>query len=208
MSAAIIIYREYAAAFREWGVILSDTEIIDLIKNQPVKGRRALFDQFCDYVYVIAAGKIKSCGSREDIEECVSDIFADVYKYVDSKEVEGSLKALVSTIAKRRSIDFFRRLSGGFGKTVSIESDEMYDIPSNENISESAENKERNRIILNKIKELGEPDSTIIIQQYFYNRTAREIADSVSLTASNVQRRSSRARDKLRKLLIEAGITY
>ncbi len=208
MSAAIIIYREYAAAFREWGVILSDTEIIDLIKNQPVKGRRALFDQFCDYVYVIAAGKIKSCGSREDIEECVSDIFADVYKYVDSKEVEGSLKALVSTIAKRRSIDFFRRLSGGFGKTVSIESDEMYDIPSNENISESAENKERSRIILNKIKELGEPDSTIIIQQYFYNRTAREIADSVSLTASNVQRRSSRARDKLRKLLIEAGITY
>ena len=187
---------------------MSDTEIIDLIKNQPVKGRRALFDQFCDYVYVIAAGKIKSCGSREDIEECVSDIFADVYKYVDSKEVEGSLKALVSTIAKRRSIDFFRRLSGGFGKTVSIESDEMYDIPSNENISENAENKERSRIILNKIKELGEPDSTIIIQQYFYNRTAREIADSVSLTASNVQRRSSRARDKLRKLLIEAGITY
>ena len=56
------------------------------------------------------------------------------------------------------------------------------------------------------IKELGEPDSTIIIQQYYYNRTAKEIAESISMTSAAVQKRSSRAKQKLKLLLAYAGI--
>nr|WP_303838497.1 sigma factor-like helix-turn-helix DNA-binding protein [Ruminococcus flavefaciens] len=56
------------------------------------------------------------------------------------------------------------------------------------------------------MKELGDPDSTIIIQQYYYNRTAKEIAKSISMSAAAVQKRSSRAKQKLRILLTEAGI--
>ena len=59
---------------------------------------------------------------------------------------------------------------------------------------------------LGKIKELGEPDSTIIIQQYYYNRTAKEIAESISMSSAAVQKRSSRAKQRLKLLLAEAGI--
>ena len=54
--------------------------------------------------------------------------------------------------------------------------------------------------------ELGEPDSTIIIQQSYYNRTAKEISKSISMTAAAVQKRSSSAKQKLKILLTEAGI--
>ena len=57
------------------------------------------------------------------------------------------------------------------------------------------------------IKQLGEPDSTIIIQQYFYERTAKEIAESISMTAAAVQKRSSRARQRLKALFSEAGMS-
>ncbi len=187
---------------------MTDNEIFKLLKDTPDQGRRALFDEYCNYVYAIAAGKIRSCGTREDIEECVSDIFADVYRLIDAGKVTGSLKGVIVTVAKRRAIDSFRRLSGQSGRSVSIDDEDFVEPQSSERIDADAEKRDRDRVIMKKIGELGEPDSTIIIQQFFYNRTAKEIAKTVSLTAGNVQKRSSRAREKLKALLLEVGISY
>ncbi len=74
-------------------------------------------------------------------------------------------------------------------------------------VDDHIESSELRRILIQKIKELGEPDSTIIIQKFYYNRKSSEIAKTVSMTASSVRSRCTRAMDKLRKKLIEAGIT-
>lgn len=78
---------------------------------------------------------------------------------------------------------------------------------SDENVVEAAESDERRRIVMQAVKDLGEPDSTIIVQQYFYNRTAKDIGKQVAMTSAAVQKRSSRARQKLKALLLEAGIS-
>ncbi len=75
-------------------------------------------------------------------------------------------------------------------------------------IIESTEMSERNSILLNKIKELGEPDTTIIIKQYYYNMTVAEIGKAISMTSAAVQKRSVRARQKLKTMLCEVGINY
>jgi len=59
--------------------------------------------------------------------------------------------------------------------TVSAGDEVLIQISSSENIIESTEMSERNSILLDKIKELGEPDTTIIIKQYYYNMTVAEI---------------------------------
>lgn len=188
--------------------MMTDTEITALMKRSPDEGRRELFEEYCQYVYAIVTANIKNCGTREDAEECVGDVFADVYRFLETHRIETSLKALIGTIAKRRSIDFFRRHAKKFDREVSLDSDDFRELPSAERVDAAVEKKERNRLIMEKIAELGEPDSTIIVQQFFYNRTSREIADIVSLTAANVQKRSSRARKKLRTLLSDIGISY
>lgn len=190
-------------------ILMTDTEISAMLIKTPELGRRALFNEYCNYVYAVAANKLGSCGSREDIEECVSDIFAEVFRFFKDKPENGSgFKPVIATIAKRRAIDAYRKLSRGRGMTVPIDSDDMRELPSGERIDEAAEQKDERNLILRKIAELGEPDSTIIMQQYFYHRTAKQIAEAVSMTAMNVQKRSSRARMKLRELLTEAGISY
>ena len=187
---------------------MTDTEISTLLREKPELGRRALFDGYCNYVYAVAANKLGSCGSREDIEECVSDIFAEVFRYFrDNPENGSGFKPMISTIAKRRSIDAYRRLAKGYGRTVSIDDEDFRELPSGVAIDRDAEKKDTRSIILRKISELGEPDSTIIMQQFLYHRTAKEIASSVSMTAMNVQKRSSRARTRLRDMLVEAGIS-
>ena len=62
-------------------------------------------------------------------------------------------------------------------------------------------------ILMNKINELGEPDSTIILQKYYYDRSSGEIAEMLSMKASAVRMRAARALEKLRKSLAAAGIT-
>jgi RNA polymerase sigma-70 factor (ECF subfamily) len=179
------------------------------MKRSPEECMKAIFDEYCNYVYIIAATKLKSCGTSEDVEECVSDVFAEVFKKLNFLgERDGDLKGFIGVIAKRKAIDMFRKLSVKANKTISADDEVIREISSGENIIESSEMSERNSILLNKIKELGEPDTSIIIKQYYYNMTVAEIGKAISMTAAAVQKRSVRARQKLKKMLCEVGINY
>ena len=188
---------------------MTDQELKKQMQDSPDECMRAIFDEYCNYVYVIAAARLKTCGRTEDIEECVSDTFAEVFKKTDSLgERQGDLKGFIGVIAKRKAIDMFRRLSRKADTTVSTDDEGVLELSSGENIIESTEVSERNQILLNKIKDLGEPDTTIIIKQYYYNMTAAEIGKVISMTAAAVRKRSIRAREKLKKMLCEVGINY
>ena len=188
---------------------MTDQEFKKHMERSPEECMRAIFDEYCNYVYVIAATKLKSCGTTEDIEECVSDVFTEVFKKINYiGEREGELKGFIGVIAKRRAIDMFRKLNVKADRTISVDDEVIREISSEENIIESSEMSERNSILLNKIKELGEPDTTIIIKQYYYNMTVAEIGKAISMTAAAVQKRSVRARQKLKKMLCEVGINY
>ena len=188
---------------------MTDQEFKEYMKRSPEECMKAIFDEYCNYVYIIAATKLKSCGTSEDVEECVSDVFAEVFKKLNFLgERDGVLKGFIGVIAKRKAIDMFRKLSVKANKTISADDEVIREISSGENIIESSEMSERNSILLNKIKELGEPDTSIIIKQYYYNMTVAEIGKAISMTAAAVQKRSVRARQKLKKMLCEVGINY
>ena len=62
---------------------MTDQEFRKHMERSPEEGMRAVFDEYCNYVYVIATAKLKSCGTKEDIEECVSDVFTEVFKKIN-----------------------------------------------------------------------------------------------------------------------------
>ena len=99
------------------------------------------------------------------------------------------------------------RISPGFTSLLSspptIEKAQL----SEENIVEKAEKTELRSILYKKIDELGEPESTIIMQKYFFGRTSKEIADIVSMSADNVRAHCSRAVKKLKDMLVQVGYT-
>ena len=68
-------------------------------------------------------------------------------------------------------------------------------------VDKNAESSALKELLLNKVKELGEPDSTIIIQKYFYERNAKEISSLIGMNHAAVRMRCSRAVKKLRSLL-------
>lgn len=186
---------------------MTDNELRLLMADSVQKCHRAVFEKYCNYVYTIAFSILKSCGSREDVEECVSDVFMKIYKLLDREtDFSDNIKGLIGAVARNTAIDSFRRISSRNSRLAYYDENIMDELCDGEDLTEKTERKEQSSIILGKIKELGDPDSTIIIQQYYYNRTAKEIAKSISMSAAAVQKRSSRAKQKLRILLTEAGI--
>ena len=181
---------------------MTDLQWHELMEKSPAEGYRALIDEYGNLVYAIVLNKLKGVATRHDIEDCVSDVFVELFQNFEKYSPSvGTLKGFLSTIAKRTAIDAYRRLARHQNRTSSIEEDEIELVSSCENPEKVTEKKLYNRHVWDVIKNLGEPDSTIIIRQYFYEQTASEIGRALSMTANAVHKRSQRAREKLREIL-------
>ena len=187
---------------------MTDRELRSLMEQSPGYAQRLIFDKYCGYVYAVCANRLKNIASSEDIDECVSDAFAAVFRYFDSpSDRDGDIKGIIGTIARRTAINAYRSLSRKYGLSVPIDEELSGSLRSSHRVDEDAERKAVREILLDCIGKLGEPDSSIVIFHYFYGKTYKQIASRTGLSDAAVQKRISRSRDKLRKLLREAGIT-
>ena len=183
---------------------MNDIELRRMLKSAPERGQRAFYDKYFNYVYTIVYARLRSYAEPEDIDECVGDVFAHCFFYFDKQEkINGDLKAFVAAVARNKAVDTYRRVARHKERNVAMDDNEEF--ISDENIAETAETSEMRQLLYDKVGELGEPDSTIIIQKYFYGRSSKEIAKIVELSSDNVRARCSRAVKRLRELLLQAG---
>ena len=187
---------------------MTSRELAEMMQKSPADCHKALVREYGRYVYAIVYNKLRNCGTSEDIEECVSDVFADLFMKCEfNMSYENDIKYLISTITKRKAIDRFRSLCARANHMAETDEDDIRELVSDFSVDDHVDRSELRRVLLDKIDELGEPDSTILIQKFYYNRNSKEIAESVSMTATAVRARCSRAMDKLRAKLVEVGIT-
>ncbi|MDE5854403.1 MAG: sigma-70 family RNA polymerase sigma factor [Ruminococcus sp.] len=181
---------------------MDDYELIKLFGSSPQKAYANIIEQYSNLVYAIVANKLNRCANSEDIEDCVSDIFVEVFQNLNNFSIsKGSLKSFISIIAKRSAIDNYRRLS--YRQSVTDETDisesGLSDI--DEDVEETVINKINRQNVRNAVMSLKEPERSIIIHQYYYNHTIREIADILYMSVGAVQQRSLRARKRIEKIL-------
>ena len=184
---------------------MTDNELQHLLKAEPEKGQRAFYDKYFNYVYTIVFAKLKTIASIEDVDECVGDVFAQCFIFFDKQEViQGNLKAFTASVARRKAVDTYRRV---IRHSSNIPIDDAGEIESGENIAQSAEESEMRKLLYDKVEELGEPDSTIIIQKYFYDRSSSETARILGMNPITVRSRLRRALKKLKATLTDMDIT-
>ncbi len=186
---------------------MTDGQLKKLMKSSADVWQRALYDEYCAYVYTIVANKLRCCGTTEDIEECVADIFIDIFSSLQAgKTYRGDLKYYVSTIAKRSAIDLFRKLSFRNNRTIPLDELTLNYAPSANELESDSERTELKEILIDCVNKLGDPDSAIIISHYYYGRSSIEIASDLKMTTNSVQKRIQRSRKKLKNLLVKAGV--
>ncbi|MDE7365322.1 MAG: RNA polymerase sigma factor [Ruminococcus sp.] len=181
---------------------MNDNEILELFSISPKKAYGQIIEQYGNLVYAIVANKLNLCAVAEDVEDCTSDIFVEVFRNMNNFSLtKGTLKNFISAIAKRSAIDAYRRLS--YRQRVTDETDisETDFTDTSEDVEETVMNNISRQNVRNAVMSLKEPERSIIIHQYYYNHTIREIAGILSMTVGAVQQRSLRARKRIEKML-------
>ena len=180
---------------------MNDEELKILIRTSKEEGYCELVNKFKNYVNVIVSSVLKGYGTKEDAEECISDIFVKLV--MDSSWTRDSrtdLKAFIGVTARNTAIDTYRKLSG---RSRYITDDELDENISSGNTPETyIHGKELRQLLWENVRALGEPDSEIITAQYLYGRSVREIAAVLKMSVAAVHKRSRRARKKLEKMLM------
>ena len=178
---------------------MTGKEYTSMYRKSRDKAYDALFAAYCDYVYAIVYNKLRSTASREDIEECVSDIIYEIYQKVHTIDLEkGTLRAWTSVVARNRAVNLYRRKVAERNRTAPMgELEYVTDTADSEQTVLDADERKR---LLAAVEKLGEPDSTIILRKYYFGQRSREIAEDLGMTASAVDTRLSRAMKKLRTI--------
>ena len=90
------------------------------------EAQRIIFNEYFKYVYTIVFSRLRSCASREDIEECVGDVFADVYIHYDSSKATGdNISGFIGTVARNKAADMYRKLTRKRFTFVSVDDEDV-----------------------------------------------------------------------------------
>ncbi|MCM1365028.1 MAG: sigma-70 family RNA polymerase sigma factor [Faecalibacterium sp.] len=180
---------------------MNDEQLLSLIQSDNSKGFDVLVSQYSALVFSICSSTLVPLGTKEDAEECASDVFVSFYRHIDEIDLsKGTIKGYLAVLAKRCGISKLRKLQKG-KDNVSLD-----DVPL-ELATESDEKKqEKKKLVFDAVKNLGEPDSEIIIRRFLFGETAKEIAARLKMKPDAVQKRAKRAQAKLKILL--GGVFY
>lgn len=177
---------------------MDDRELLKILETDPERGIRQMMQQYAALAYSIIAGRSGSAASAEDVEECVSDVFYEVYRQRGRFDPEkGTVRAFVSVVARRRAINLFRRTVREAGRRADIPLPEGEE----DNFEETLIGAEERRSLIETVRSLGEPDSQIIFRRYYFGQKSKEIAADLGMTPGAVDTRLSRALVKLRTML-------
>lgn len=184
---------------------MKEEEIIRLLREKPEDGVSAAMEAYGARVRGMV-GRVLGAGQREEIEECVADIFVKVWQDIGSYCPEkGSLAFWILGIARHTAIDRLRRIAGK--KTVPLpdvwEAESLGIVP---DFSDEVARRENARIIREEVHAMKQPDRNIFLLRYFYFLPVREIADRLGLTHKQVENRLRRGRDRLKKGLARKGV--
>ncbi|MBR1764747.1 MAG: sigma-70 family RNA polymerase sigma factor [Ruminococcus sp.] len=175
---------------------MRDENLLRLFDSDPEAALRQAIAEYGAMVERVVRQRLGQHRAEQDIEEIVSDVFASLcrsHRRIDPKL--GSLRSYLAVSARNAALRRARQLS----ERLSTEQELSEDIP----ISEGPALRQEQRELWEAVLSLGKPDSDILILRYFYGLKSREIAKALGFRHNTVDKRASRALERLRRLLKE-----
>lgn len=182
---------------------MDDCKLLRLLHKDPSAGMEQLMNQYAGLVYAVVKGKLsQSLYVSSDIEDCVADVFSEFYtdlsKYAPQKS---SIKSYLCVLARNNAIDILRKRDRQRGDLSLDDEESLLQIADDFAIDSKLEEDALRREVLSAVENLGEPDCSIIFRKFYYGESSKDIAKALGLTVSNVDTRTHRALNKLRKML-------
>ena len=182
---------------------MDDRRIIELFfarDERAISETEKKYGALCRYI----AGNILA--SREDVEECVSDVMLALWNAIPPNHPL-SLSAFISEITRHLAIKKFRSNSATKRSGIDIVSDEfLLTLDDGSSLSELYESKRAGELISRFLRELPEEERTVFMMRYYFDMNISDIALRHSCSEGRIKMKLLRTRKKLSEYLKKEGI--
>lgn len=174
---------------------MNDIAAISAIRNRDERIINEIIEKYSRLLWSIAGAVLKNVGNEQDVEECIADVFIDLWEHPDRYEPDsGSLKSWLCMVTRCKAIDRYRALSKH--STVPLEGAMMVSRMGMQDVLMQEETK---RELIAAVNALADVERDILIRRYYYEQKPREIAKALDLSVKQVENYLFRSKQKLRK---------
>lgn len=176
------------------------TNFIKRLKKKKEDALEFIIDAYMPLVKAIAMKILVPLGKHDAVDDCVNDVFLDVWKNAYQFEGDATdFKKWIGTITKYKAIDYYRVLEKRKNREAHLEIAEQ--ITDQTDLQQIILKREQKSELLFELSKLEETDRDIFIMKYYLEMTNSEIAESLHLTKAAVDNRLYRGKKKLAKSL-------
>lgn len=176
---------------------MQEKNIIDAIKAGDEQAMQKIICRYSRLLWSIVGAVLSQVGSTEDMEECVADVFIDLWEHPQKyDESRGSLKAWLSVIARNKAIDRYRQKTKI--QTIPLEETVLAQM----GVEPEMENREE---FQEALAELTEEEREILLRRYVYQQKPKEMAVALGLSVKQIENRLYRIKAKMRKQMEQEG---
>lgn len=176
---------------------MQEKNIIDAIKAGDEQAMQKIICRYSRLLWFIVGAVLSQVGTTEDMEECVADVFIDLWEHPQKyDESRGSLKAWLSVIARNKAIDRYRQKTKI--QTIPLEETVLAQM----GVEPEMENREG---LQEALAELTEEEREILLRRYVYQQKPKEMAVALGLSVKQIENRLYRIKAKMRKQMEQEG---
>ena len=180
--------------------------IIDLINidktNNICTVDGSFYEIYNSQIRAVVTRILSYANQTHDIDDCVNTVYIElIEKLQQYNEMRGSMGAFVAIIARSTALDYCRRNIRRKGELIGDDKIDFLSEPI------EFEDKIEFETLVKSIKEkLSEQETILFTMRYIYYYKPEEIAEALKIKRNTVDKRISRLKIKVKKLLIKGGI--
>lgn len=175
----------------------SESELISEIQKKNQSAFDVMITEYTKPVYYLVYNILNIGNSKEDIEECVSDVFVEAWEKIDRYDPKkGNFRKWLLMLTKYQALNYKRKLEKHpVGYLEDYEENELPDS------QVSLLERETQQMILETIKGFNDIDRQLFIRRYFLDEPISTLMQSMNLTRSAIDNRLLRSRNKIKEAL-------
>ena len=175
----------------------SDNELISEIRKRNRNAFEILIRQYSKPIYYLIYNILNVCGTKEDIEECVSDIFLEIWQKINQFDAgRGSFRTWILMLAKYKALAYKRKLSA-----LAVDDIEDYQLEDSRDVEQQVIEREAQEKLTETINTFNALDKELFIRRYYLGESIHELMRSLGLSRSAVDNRLLRSRKTIKEVL-------
>ena len=171
-------------------------------KDSMYEINESFYEKHNPQIRAIVTRILNYANQNQDIDDCVNTVYVElIEKLKQYNEMRGSMGAFVAIIARSTALDYCRGNRRRNGELIGDENIDFLIEPI------EFENQIEFQLLVESIAaKLNEQEIILFTMRYIYYYSPEEIAKSLKIKQNTLNKRVSRLKSKIQKLLIQGGI--